>query len=89
MQTIQLKQRGIITLPKKLRDALGLFEGQMLNVCKKDATIVIEPKSDFDTRLMADIKESLEDLKDGRYITFSTLTEFDKKMQERHGDKAN
>jgi len=89
MYTLQLQQRGVITLPKKLRDVLGLFEGQTLRVQKKDKSIVIEPQSSFDAQLAADIKESLEDIKHGRYITFSTIEEFHKKMKEKYGNKAD
>ena len=83
MKTIKLQQRGILTLPKKLRDQLGLTEGQSFRVEAKDNQIILEPElSAHDRQLMEDIKESLEDLKHGRYIEFSTLEEFDEKMKQ-------
>ncbi|MBI2121001.1 MAG: AbrB/MazE/SpoVT family DNA-binding domain-containing protein [Parcubacteria group bacterium] len=89
MQTIQLKQRGVLTIPKKFRDDLGIFAGQFLNITKKNNTIVIEPVASFDAELSRDIRESLDDLKNGRYISFSTIDEFDAKMTEKHGDIAH
>ncbi|PIR85949.1 hypothetical protein COU14_01555 [Candidatus Kaiserbacteria bacterium CG10_big_fil_rev_8_21_14_0_10_44_10] len=87
MNTVTLKQRGVITLPKKIRDSLGLFEGQTFRVEQKDDKIILEPAASFDARLLADIKESLEDVKQGRYIQFSTVGEFNKKMRKAYGDK--
>jgi bifunctional DNA-binding transcriptional regulator/antitoxin component of YhaV-PrlF toxin-antitoxin module len=86
MQTIQLKQRGVLTIPKKFRDDLGIFAGQFLHMTKKGNTLVIEPVASFDAQLSLDIRESLDDLKNGRYISFSTIDEFDTKMTEKHGD---
>jgi bifunctional DNA-binding transcriptional regulator/antitoxin component of YhaV-PrlF toxin-antitoxin module len=86
MQTIQLKQRGVLTIPKKFRDDFGLSVGQFLHITKKGNTIVIEPMASFDAQLSADIRESLDDLKSGRYLSFSTIDEFDTKMTEKHGN---
>ncbi|MCX6738471.1 MAG: AbrB/MazE/SpoVT family DNA-binding domain-containing protein [Candidatus Parcubacteria bacterium] len=84
MQTIQLKQRGILTIPKKFREELGIFAGQFLRMTKKDNTLVIEPIASFDEQLSKDIRESLDDLKNGRYFSFSTIDEFDAKIAEKH-----
>ncbi|MFZ2303960.1 MAG: AbrB/MazE/SpoVT family DNA-binding domain-containing protein [Minisyncoccia bacterium] len=89
MQTVQLKQRGIFTIPKKLRDDLGMFTGQFLRVIKKGNAIIVEPVESFDARLSLDIKESLDDLKKGKYISFSTIDEFDRKMTEKHGSNSH
>lgn len=80
MQTIKLQQRGILTLPKKLRDALDLFEGQSLSVVEEKGKIIIEPQKSFDAQLAADLKQGLEDIKNGKFIEFSTAKEFDEKM---------
>ncbi|MFT7507807.1 MAG: AbrB family looped-hinge helix DNA binding protein [Acidimicrobiales bacterium] len=73
MQTIKLQQRGILTLPKKLRESLDLFEGQSLRIQEKDGKIILEPETSFDEQLAADLKQGLQDIKDGNYIEFSTI----------------
>jgi AbrB family looped-hinge helix DNA binding protein len=86
MSTIKLRQGGLLTLPKKLRDSLGLEEGHILRVKSESGKIILEPQmSDFDRQLLADIKQSREDIKNGRFITFSTIEEFDEKMKSYKG----
>jgi AbrB family looped-hinge helix DNA binding protein len=85
MQTIKLQQRGILTLPKKLRTDLDLFEGQSLRVQKEGNRIILEPEDSFNAQLMRDVKQGMEDLKNGKFIEFSTLEEFDEKMKLYEG----
>jgi len=81
MQTIKLQQRGILTLPKKLRDALDLFEGQSLRISEEKGKIIIEPEMSFDTQLAADLKQGLEDIKNGNFIEFSSAKELHEKLK--------
>ena len=82
MNTIKLQQRGLLTLPKKLRDSLGLEEGQTLRVTTISGKIILEPQmSAVDTQLVADIKQGLEDIKNGKFIEFSTIEEMHEKMK--------
>jgi AbrB family looped-hinge helix DNA binding protein len=86
MNTIKLQQRGLLTLPKKLRDTLGLEEGQIMRVEQKDGKIILEPQAvDFDRELALAIKKGLEDIKAGRFIEFSTIEEFDQKIKQYEG----
>lgn len=86
MNTIKLQQRGLLTLPKKLRDSFGLEEGQVLHIKTEGRKIVLEvPMSDLDRQLAVDIKQGYEDIKNGNYITFSTIEEFDELMK-KHED---
>ncbi len=81
MNTIKLQQRGLLTLPKKLRDALSLEEGQVLRIEHVDGKIILEPQqSAFDRQLAADLKQGIEDIKNGRFIEFSTIEEFHEKL---------
>jgi AbrB family looped-hinge helix DNA binding protein len=83
MNTIKLQQRGLLTLPKKLRDSLGLEEGQILSVKSESGKIILEPHmSAFDRQLAADIKQGYEDLKNGKSFVFSTIKEFDERMKQ-------
>ena len=83
MNTITIKQRGVVTLPKKLRDSLGLAEGTILRVTTDKGNIVLEPDKKMtalDIELASAIKQSKEDLKHGRYIQFATIQEFHEKL---------
>jgi bifunctional DNA-binding transcriptional regulator/antitoxin component of YhaV-PrlF toxin-antitoxin module len=80
MQTIKLQQRGVLTLPKKLRDKLDLFEGQSFRVQNEGKRIILEVEDSFDTQLMTDIKQGLEDIKNGKFIEFSSIGEFHEKL---------
>jgi len=86
MQTIKLQQRGILTLPKKLREALDLFEGQSLSVTEEKGKIVIEPQKSFDAQLAADLKQGLEDIKNGKFIEFSSSKELHEKLKTYDAD---
>lgn len=85
MQTIKLQQRGILTLPKKLRDDLDLFEGQSFSVQKEGNKIILEPEDSFNAQLMRDLKQGMEDIKNGKFIEFSSIEEFDEKMKRHEG----
>ncbi len=80
MQTIKLQQRGVLTLPKKIREALDLNEGQIMHVVQKGKKIILEPNSNVDAQLAEDIRQGLKDIKEGNYIEFGSLEEFDKKI---------
>lgn len=79
MKTIKVGQRGVVTLPKKMREALGVVEGGVLEVQEKDGTLVIAPHGAGDDAVLASIREGLEDIKCGRYIEFGSIKEFHEK----------
>ena len=81
MQTIKLQQRGVLTLPKKIRNTLDLIEGQNLRITQEDNRIILEPELSLDAQLMRDLKQGLEDIKNGDFIEFSTIEEFDEKIK--------
>jgi len=86
MNTIKLQQRGLLTLPKKLRDTLGLEEGQIMRIEEKGGKIILEPQTaDLDKELALAIKQGIEDIKAGRFIEFSTIEEFDEKIKQYEG----
>lgn len=82
MNTVKLQQRGLLTLPKKLRDTLGLKEGQTLRIEEKAGQIILEPELSVDAQLARDIKQGLEDIKAGHFIEFGTIEEFDDKIKQ-------
>lgn len=85
MNTVKLQQRGILTLPKKIREKLNLYEGQLLQIESRDGQIILAPHVGLNEQLALDIKQSLEDIRAGHFIEFSTIKEFDEKIKE-YGD---
>ncbi len=86
MKTVQLQQRGVITLPKRMRDALGLSEGQSLSIRQEHSSIIIEPHHDVDPHVIAAVRDGLDDLKHGRFVSFTSIPEFKKKMKAKYGN---
>jgi AbrB family looped-hinge helix DNA binding protein len=81
MKTIKLQQRGLLTLPKKLRDSLALEEGQILRVTQDGQKIILEPQQATVTSDLANaITQGLADIKAGKFIEFSTTAELHKKL---------
>ncbi|MBL1434549.1 AbrB/MazE/SpoVT family DNA-binding domain-containing protein [Candidatus Wolfebacteria bacterium] len=85
MKNITLQQRGVLTLPKRVRDALNLSEGSTFNVEQENGSIILRPVTAFDAQLAADIKQGLEDIKKGRGIRFGSIEELHKKI-DIHGN---
>lgn len=81
-KTIKLQQRGVLTLPKKIRDSLGLEEGQSFKVKQDAGNIVLEPEHTLNEQLAEAIKQGMEDIKNGDYIEFGSLEEFDEKIKK-------
>jgi len=80
MNTIaKIQSRGTFTIPKKIRDILELSNGDMLNINLRNKKIIIEPIK-TDVSLQKNILSSLEDIKNGDFISFSSSKEMLKKM---------
>lgn len=81
MNTVKIQQRGLLTLPKKLRDSLSLKEGQILKISQSGQKIILEPQiSTIDAELAEAIKEGLADIKKGNFIEFGSIKEFHTKL---------
>ncbi len=82
MNTIKLQQRGTLTLPKTLRDSLDLNEGDVLAISEENNKIILEKTHAQDVQLLADIKNSLNEIKQGKFIEFASIAEFKKKLRK-------
>lgn len=82
MNTIKLQQRGLLTLPKKIRDSLGISEGQVLQINEEGGKIILTPQvtNSLSAELANDIRQGLEDIKKGNFIEFKTVAEMHDKM---------
>jgi bifunctional DNA-binding transcriptional regulator/antitoxin component of YhaV-PrlF toxin-antitoxin module len=69
----------VLTLPKNIRETLNLSEGNVFSVTQVGATIVLE-RPLGDVALLKDIRQSLTEIKNGKYIEFGSIKEFKKKL---------
>jgi len=83
--TAKMQARGVLTLPKKIRDKFGLSQGSLVDVEEKNGTLLIKPISRLDTVLQNDVRMALEDLKKRNYVTFSSANEFHKERKKKWG----
>jgi bifunctional DNA-binding transcriptional regulator/antitoxin component of YhaV-PrlF toxin-antitoxin module len=54
--TVQLRERGVVTLPKRLRDRYGLGTGDVLSVLDLDGVFVLSPRAAVVPELAAEIE---------------------------------
>lgn len=81
MNTIKLRQRGVLTLPKNIRESLNLSEGDVFSVSQVGERIVLE-RPLGDAELLRAIKRSLSEIKQGKYIEFGSIKKFKKKLSQ-------
>ena len=86
MTTIKVGQRGVVTLPKKLRVALGIAEGGVLNAYEKDGALILKLGGKGDDAVLASIRAGLDEIRRGEYIEFGSIAEFEKKMRAYNED---
>lgn len=82
MITIKVGQRGVITLPKKVREAFGIVDGGILGVREERGVLVLEPQYSGDDAVLADIRNGLREIQRGEYITFASIPELHKKAKK-------
>lgn len=87
--TVQLRKRGVLTLPKTLRDRYGLTAGDTLRVLDLDGVLVVTPLVPMVPELAREIERlrteaglSTEDLLDG------LRRERERYARERYGAEA-
>lgn len=56
-----------------------------MQIESRDGQIILAPHVGLNEQLALDIKQSLEDIRAGHFIEFSTIKEFDEKIKE-YGD---
>jgi bifunctional DNA-binding transcriptional regulator/antitoxin component of YhaV-PrlF toxin-antitoxin module len=59
-ETVQLRQRGVVTLPAKLRDKYRLEEGDVLTVVDLGGAFVLSPRVSVVPKLAAEIERLRE-----------------------------
>jgi bifunctional DNA-binding transcriptional regulator/antitoxin component of YhaV-PrlF toxin-antitoxin module len=64
--TIQVAQRGLLTLPKVLREAYNIQEGDQLTLLDLGGVFVISPQRSEIDRLADRLKATLQALREAR-----------------------
>lgn len=80
---VNVMEKGLVTLPKKVRDELNIAPGDAIDVEVRDGEVVLRPvkvipKSQayfWTDRVQKRIRESEKDLKAGRYKEFEDVDE--------------
>ncbi len=86
--TIKIQARGVLTLPKKIREKAGLSAGSIVDIEAESGKVTMRPVSRLDPDLQEDLRKSLHDFKTGNYIEFSSADEFHRKRKAKWGRKA-
>jgi len=85
---IKVQERGVITLPKRIRERAGLSPGAIVDIEERDGAVVMRPVSKLDPELLRDLKSALEDLRTGRASPiFHSVADFKKYMSTRRKGK--
>lgn len=79
--TVQLAQRGLITLPKTLRDEYGLNPGDILTLIDLGGVFVLSPYRSQVDQISDRIRESLEE----RGETLETMLAALREAREAYG----
>ena len=76
--TIRLQKRGIVTIPKKIRNLWKIEEGDFLDVKTEDDKVVLSPSKNMDKEILLSSKKALEELK-AKSVPgpFSNMKEFE------------
>ena len=80
--TIKVQGRGVITLPKKIRQQVGFSDGTLVDVIAREGEIVMRPVTRLDGEIMADLQSALEDVHTGKTSpAFSSVKAFKEYMR--------
>ena len=85
--TLQVRDRGVVTLPKPLRERYGLGTGDVLNVVDLDGVFVLSPRASVVPELAAEIERlRLEAGYTTEELLESLRAERERATRERYGD---
>lgn len=83
-----MQARGVLTLPKKVRDAAGITKESFIEIESRDGEIIMRPQSKLDPELARAVREALEDLRTGNVSpAFSSGEEFEAYMKQERTKK--
>jgi AbrB family looped-hinge helix DNA binding protein len=78
MSLVKVRQKGQVTLPQDVRDALRLEEGNLLEASVENHAIVLKPKVVVDRSIDEAVAEGRRDYREGRFSgPFDAVEEFE------------
>ena len=84
---VQVRDRGVVTLPKPLRERYGLGVGDVLDVLDLDGVFVLSPRASVVPELAAEIERlRLEAGLSTEDLLASLRAERERATRERYGD---
>ena len=84
---VQVRDRGVVTLPKPLRERYGLGVGDVLDVLDLDGVFVLSPRASVVPELAAEIERlRLEAGYTTEELLESLRAERERATRERYGD---
>ncbi len=82
--TIKMQSRGVLTVPKKVRNHFGWDAGDIVDMEVTDEGVLIKPVSRLSPELQEDLQAALNDLAVGNtHGPFSSGKEFAKYMAKK------
>ena len=91
--TIKIQARGVVTLPKKIREKAGLNAGSIVDIEARNGKVTMRAVPRLDPSLVQAARDALNDLKTGRaspvFSSIKELSEYmkNKRRQKRGGQK--
>ena len=82
--TIKMQSRGVLTLPKKIREKAGLSSGSLIDIEVSDGQVTMRAVSRLDRELAKAVSDAVDDIREGRATpVFSSIKEFDAYMKQK------
>ena len=82
--TIKMQSRGVLTLPKKMREKLNLETGSLIQVKEQEGGLLVTPVSRLDSNLLHDVHAALLDIRAGRLTpAFASGKELETYIQKK------
>lgn len=78
--TIQVRQRGVLTLPVEVREKYGIQEGDSFQLVDLDGILVLTPM----TPMVPELAREIERLREAAGLSIEDLLESLRKQRERY-----
>ena len=85
--TVKMQSRGVLTMPKKVRNHFGWGDGDVIDLEVTDKGVLIKPIPRLDPELQKDLHSALQDFQTGNFVEFSSVKEFHTKRKQKWGRK--
>lgn len=82
--SLKMQKRGIITVPKKIRDVWNVREGDLLDLEVKNGKVILNPVIALDKEIINASKNALKELKLKKIAgPFSSMDDFEEFLKKK------